>query len=88
MIKVYLDGYDITDHLNAQYPLPENPGGILPDAGAGRWYDLLKVIDKVDGLKSTYFNSAGVHQMKIVDESGRAFRVKLLLRSKYSARNH
>ena len=88
MIKVYLDGSDITANLNAQYPLPENPGGILPDATAGRWYDLLKVINDVPALRRSYFDSAGVHQMKIVDDSGRAFQVKLLLRSKYSARNH
>lgn len=87
MINVFLDGYDITANLNAQYPLPENPGGVLPDAGAGRWYDLLKIIDEVPALRGSYFQG-GVHQMTVVDSTGRSFEMKLLLRQKYSARNH
>ena len=87
MIRVYLDGHEITANLNKQYPLPENPGGILPDATAGKWYNLLRVINEVPALRESYFQG-GVHQMQIVDSTGRAFEVKMLLRSKYSARNH
>lgn len=87
MIKVYLDDQDITDSLNKQYPLPIGPEGILPDASAGKWYDLLRCISDNSTLKAQYFQG-GVHRMKIVDTTGRQFEVKLLTRSKYSARNH
>lgn len=86
-LKVTLDGYDITAAMNQQYPLPETPGGILPDASAGKWYNLLKIIDQTPGLRDHYFEG-GVHLMKIQDSTGRSFEVKMLLRSKYSARNH
>lgn len=87
MIEVYLDGQDITDSINAQYPLPDNPGGILPDATAGRWYDMLKIINENPTLKKNYFQG-GIHKLQIIDSTGRSFEVKMLLRSKYSALNH
>ena len=87
MIKVYLDGHEITEQINAQYPLPSNPGGVLPEQGPGKWYNLLRIINEVPALRESFFQG-GVHQFTIVDETGRPFEVKLLLRSKYSARNH
>lgn len=87
MIRVYLDNHDITDNLNKQYPLPDHPAGILPDDSAGKWYNLLRVINEVPELKANYFQG-GLHRMLIVDTSGRQFEVKVLLRSKYSAVNH
>lgn len=86
-LKVMLDGYDITSAMNQQYPLPDNPAGMLPDASAGRWYNLLKIIDQTPGLRDHYFEG-GIHRMQVVDSTGRSFEVKMLLRSKYSARNH
>ena len=90
-IRVTLDGQDITSSLNEQYPLPDAvAGGIFPSRKAGEWYDLLRCINKNPTLKANYFNGGdyGVHEMCLIDDSGRTFTSRILLRSKYSARNH
>lgn len=91
-VQVILDGQDITADLNAQYPLPDAIStGIFPSKEAGRWYDLLPVINGNETLKKNYFNGGdyGVHELKVVDPDGRReFDMRILLRLKYSARNH
>lgn len=90
-IKVLLDGQDITASLNKQYPLPSSAvDGIYPSRKAGEWYDLLACISENEALKKNYFNGGdyGVHEMQIVDSSGVSYQCRVLLRMKYSARNH
>lgn len=84
-ITVYLDDVDITSDLNSQYPLPTALGGIFPDASGRKWWDLLRCINKHSDLKNKFFQG-GVHIMKVVS-NGEEFKVKLLLRVNYSARN-
>lgn len=93
MIKVYLDGQDITNTLNSQYPLPDSTGGgVFPSRETGKWYDLLACVDKNETLRKNFFNASGsyggVHELKIEDPDGAVFNVKVLVRNKYSARNH
>lgn len=90
-IRVLLDGQDITESLNKQYPLPDSAvNGIYPSRKAGEWYDLLACISENEALKKNYFNGGdyGVHEMQIVDSSGNSYQCRVLLRMKYSARNH
>ena len=90
-LKVTLDGEDITESLNKQYPLPDSiETGVFPSKKAGEWYDLLQCIDENENLRKNYFNGGdyGVHEMKIISEDGINFDMRLLLRMKYSARNH
>lgn len=93
MIRVYLDGQDISDSLNRQYPLPESAGdGIFPSRETGKWYNLLSCIDENETLKENFFNASGsyggVHELTVVNPSGSSFTMRVILRSKYSARNH
>ena len=90
-IRVTLDGEDITSSLNKQYPLPNDiSAGIFPSRKAGEWYDLLQCINENTKLRNNYFNGGdyGVHELSIADSQGRNFEMRILLRTKYSARNH
>ena len=93
MIKVSLDGHDITATLNSQYPLPESTGnGIFPSRETGKWYDLLECIDKNETLRKNFFNASGsyggVHELRVEDPKLGSFNMRVIIRSKYSARNH
>ena len=95
-IRVTLDGRDITESLKQQYPLPDSSAsGVFPDRSAGRWYNLLPCINADPVLKANFFNGdtngnqyGGVHELKMTDENGRSFQMRVLVRMKYSARNH
>lgn len=90
-LKVTLDGQDITASLNKQYPLPDAVAtGVFPSRKAGEWYDLLKCIDENEFLRENYFNGGdyGVHEMRVISDTGENFDVRILLRMKYSSRNH
>lgn len=84
-MRVTIDSIDVTEALNRQHPLPENPGGILPNSDKG-WYDLLRVISSNQTLKNNFFKG-NMHRMQIIDDSGRQFDVKVIVRAKYSALN-
>ena len=85
-LQILLDDVDITADLNHQYALPTSLGGIFPDASGQKWWDLLRCINKHPELKNNFFKG-GVHIMKVIDQNGSDFKVKLLLRMTYSARN-
>jgi len=85
-LTILLDDVDITADLNRQYALPSSLGGICPDASGGKWWDLLRCINKHPELKSKFFQG-GVHIMKVIDSNGTDFKVKMLLKMVYSARN-
>lgn len=90
MIHVTLDGEDITASLNKQYPLPEAVStGVWPSRNAGEWYDLLRCINDNENLAKNFFNGGdyGVHIMEITNPDGSAFQARVILRSKYTARN-
>lgn len=84
-LQILLDDVDITSDLNHQYALPTALGGIFPDASGQKWWDLLRCINKHPELKNNFFQG-GVHIMKVIAD-GQEFKVKLLLRMTYSARN-
>ena len=93
MIQVRLDGQDITQSLNKQYPLPDTAGdGVFPSRETGKWYNLLTCINENETLKNNFFNASGnyggVHELSITDPTGKTFTMRVILRSKYSARNH
>lgn len=85
-LHISIDNVDITDQLNKQYPLPNTTTGIAPGVGRGQWYDLLQVISDTPALQA-YFEG-GMHRFTIVDDSGRTYKAKLVLRAKYTSRNH
>lgn len=87
-IQVFLDDQNITDSLNAQYALPSaSDKGVFPDRSRNKWWDLLPAISENETLKKDFFNDDnGVHILRIT-EDGVEIKVKLLLRTKYSARN-
>lgn len=96
-IRVTLDGQDITASLNRQYPLPSSTAtGVWPDRSAGKWYDLLACVAENETLAANFFNGdmngsnpyGGVHEMCVIDDTGASFQMRVLLRMKYSARNH
>lgn len=90
-LRVLLDDQDITDSLNKQYPLPDaSQNGVFPSKKAGEWYDLLKCIDENEFLRNNFFNGGdyGVHEMRVVADDGTNFDMRILLRMKYSSRNH
>ena len=87
-IQVFLDDQDITDSLNSQHALPSaKDKGVFPDRSRAKWWDLLPAISANETLKKDFFNDDnGVHVLRIA-EDGAEIKVKLLLRTKYSARN-
>ena len=86
-ITVYLDNIDITDSLNKQYPLPSALApGVFPDNNHNHWWDLWTCIQNNATLKSNYQNYA-VHLLQIQDSNGGTYNAKLILRTKYTARN-
>lgn len=86
-IRVFLDEQDITDTLASQHPLPSANDGVYPNKSRSDWWDLLPAISANAALRDRFFNdNNGVHELRI-EEGGRTFDVKVLLRVKYSARN-
>ena len=86
-IKVFLDDVDITAAMNAQHPLPSSAtAGTFPDASHEHWWDLWGIIKNSAELKDA-FQQKAVHFMKVVDSDGTAYDIKLLVASKYTARN-
>lgn len=86
-VQVLLDGVDITAELNKQHPVPQTLGvGVFPDDSHEKWWDLWAVIKNLPALKDD-FQKKAVHTMKLVDSEGTAYDAKLLMKSKYTARN-
>lgn len=86
-VQVLLDGVDITAAMNQQHPVPDTLGvGCLPDDSHEKWWDLWGIIKTTPALKDE-FQKKAVHTMKLVDSNGTAYNVKLLTKSKYTARN-
>lgn len=86
-VTVFLDGQDITADLNAQYPLPDKiQAGIFPDNTHNHWWDLWKCVQNNGTLKANYQSNA-IHILQITDTSGGTYDAKIILRTKYTARN-
>lgn len=86
-VSVYLDNVNITDSLNEQYPLPESLSpGVFPDNTHNHWWDLWVCIQKDETLRNNYQKYA-VHTLQIQDSVGGTYNAKLILRTKYTARN-
>lgn len=86
-ITVFLDGQNITNSLDAQYPLPQAlSAGVFPDNTHNHWWDLWKCIQSNDTLKENYQNNA-IHTLQVIDSSGGTYNAKIILRTKYTARN-
>lgn len=86
-VTVTLDDVDITADLNAQYPLPaEISAGIFPDNTHNHWWDLWVAVQAHEQLVLNYQNNA-VHILKVKDSAGGTYDAKIILRTKYTARN-
>lgn len=86
-VQVLLDGVDITAELNKQHPVPQTLGvGVFPDDSHEKWWDLWAIIKTNASLKDE-FQKKAVHTLELVDSEGTAYDVKLLMKSKYTARN-
>lgn len=86
-VTVFLDGEDITADLEEQYPLPPNLyAGIFPDNSHNHWYNLWRCVQRNSTLRQSYQNKA-IHELKVVDSAGGTYNAKIILRTKYTARN-
>lgn len=86
-VQVLLDGVDITAELNKQHPVPQTLGvGVFPDDSHEKWWDLWAVIKSLAEFKNE-FQTKAVHTLKLVDSDGTAYDAKLLMKTKYTARN-
>lgn len=86
-VTVTLDGEDITADLNKQYPLPERLyANIFPDNSHNHWYNLWICIQENATLKKAYQNNA-IHELRVIDSAGGTYNAKIILRTKYTARN-
>lgn len=86
-VQVLLDGKDITDALNKQHTVPQSLGaGVFPDDSHEKWWDLWSVIKNNPELKDE-FQKKAIHTLKLVDSNGTAYDAKLLMKTKYTARN-
>lgn len=86
-LTVFLDDVDITNDLDAQYPLPQAlSAGVLPDNTHNHWWDLWKAVQAHEQLKLNYQNYA-VHKLVVKDSAGGTYNAKIILRTKYTARN-
>jgi hypothetical protein len=86
-VTVFLDGEDITADLEEQYPLPSNLyAGIFPDNSHNHWYNLWRCVQRNSTLRQSYQNKA-IHELKVVDSAGGTYNAKIILRTKYTARN-
>lgn len=86
-VTVYLDGEDITGALNEQHSLPPKiEAGVFPDNTHNHWWDLWKCIQSNANLKNSYQDNA-IHRLEIRDSGGGTYNAKIILRTKYTARN-
>ena len=86
-VTVFLDGVDITSELNSQYELPDKiSAGVFPDNSHNHWWDLWKCVQKNAQLKELYQTTA-IHTLEIKDSTGGTYNAKIVLRTKYTARN-
>jgi hypothetical protein len=86
-VTVFLDGQDITAALNEQHQLPNKiSAGIYPDNTHNHWWDLWKCVQGNNTLKQLY-QSMAVHTLEVKDSAGGTYNAKIILRSKYTARN-
>ena len=86
-ITVLLDDQDITADLNRQHDLPGKiSAGIYPDNSHNKWWDLWVCIQNNSTLKENYQDKS-IHTLVIKDSEGGTYNAKIILRTKYAARN-
>lgn len=84
-MRFTLDDVDITSDIQAQTPISNSNGGIYPNIGT-KWYNLIPIVQNHPEL-SDFFSKGGLRVLKVIDQEGKEFNVKIILRLAYSARN-
>lgn len=88
-VTVKLDDIDITEDLRSQHPqrFPEAiSAGIYPDNSHSKWWDLWACVQAHQELREAYQKNA-IHELVIEDTAGGTYDAKIILRTKYTARN-
>ena len=85
-MRYFIDDIEVTEHVNAQFNIPDVNGGVYPNAST-QWFDMLKIVNEVPALKATFFCQGGLHKFTMQSDNGQDFKAKILLRSHYSVRN-